>query len=77
MAHDTAFAAAMGHHDGYDEGLVHGHGWASADGDPGERIVVQAEQPQAAWRGHAAEGHDEGDAYDEGLVHGHGWASSR
>ena len=63
----------------YDEGLVHTHGWASAEGGSGEgRIIAQVEQqPQAAWREDIAEAHDEGDAYDDGLVHGHGWASSR
>ena len=63
----------------YDEGLVHGHDWASAETGSGEeQIITQAEQqPQAAWREHTAEGHDEGDGYDDGLVHSHGWASSR
>lgn len=63
----------------YDEGLVHGHGWASAEGGSGEEgIIAQAEQqPQAAWHEGAPEQHDDGDGYDDGLVHGHGWASSR
>lgn len=63
----------------YDEGLVHRHGWASAEGGSGEeQIIAQAEQqPQAAWREATVEGHDEGDGYDDGLVHDHGWASSR
>lgn len=62
----------------YDEGLVHGHGWASAETGSGEeQIIAQAEQqPQAAWREDTAEGHDEGDGYDDGLVHSHGWASA-
>ena len=78
MARDTASADAdMGHDEGYDAGLVHGHGWASAEGGSRERIVVQAEQwLQAAWREDTAEGHSGGDAYDDGLVHDHGWASS-
>lgn len=63
----------------YDEGLVHCHGWASAEGSSGEeQIIAQAEQqPQAARREAIAEDHDESDGYDDGLVHDHGWASSR
>ena len=79
MARDTTSADAdMGHDEGYDAGLVHGHGWASVEGGSGERIVARTEQqPQTAWCEDTAEGHDGGDAYDDGLVHGHGWASSR
>lgn len=63
----------------YDDGLVHGHGWASTEGTSGEEgIIAQAEQqPQAAWREDAPERHDDNDGYDDGLVHSHGWASSR
>jgi hypothetical protein len=59
----------------YDEGLVHGHRWASSST---EQTIIQAEQqPQSAWREDTTDGHDEGDGYDDGLVHGHSWASCR
>lgn len=62
----------------YDEGLVHGHGWACAEsGSSMEQTIGEAEQASSGWREDAANGDAEGDAYDDGLVHDHGWASSR
>lgn len=47
-------------HDEHDDGLVHGHAWAS---DP-EPARPQTRRPTSA----VPSGHD------DGLVHGHGWA---
>jgi hypothetical protein len=53
---------------GYDDGLVHGHLWASK----------QCERPQAQHeRGqHLDATASADDGYDDGLVHNHGWARS-
>ena len=51
--------------DRYDDGLVHGHGWAAEPVKPGlgrdqaVLIPAPAEEP-----------------YDDGLVHSHAWAST-
>ena len=54
---------------GYDDGLVHGHRWAS---EPMGRTHVRRET--APHRPETPAGSDDG--YDDGLVHDHGWARS-
>jgi hypothetical protein len=48
------------HHD-HDDGLVHGHAWASEPPRPGRT-------PRRPHTTHPD------DAFDDGLVHTHGWA---
>lgn len=58
------------HHD-HDDGLVHGHAWATEPPRPA--------RPGGTPRGIAAAAgaHPEETVhYDDGLVHGHGWACS-
>ncbi len=56
----VAVQAANEH--GYDDGLVHGHGWAKDCAGPARR---------------PASGHSDAErGYDDGLVHSHGWAVS-
>lgn len=54
---------------GYDDGLVHGHRWAS---EPMARspMRLQSVPPQIEAAGPSE------DSYDDGLVHSHGWARS-
>ena len=52
----------------FDDGLVHGHLWAS---EPFGRPQVR---PENAPRTEISASADEG--YDDGLVHNHGWARS-
>ena len=49
--------------DNFDDGLVHGHHWAT------EKPLSAAAQPQAMQA-------SRDDGYDDGLVHGHDWAST-
>lgn len=53
---------AARHDEDFDDGLVHGHGWAMATPARYSAPVVQASR-------------HEGD-YDDGLVHSHGWATA-
>jgi hypothetical protein len=46
----------------FDDGLVHGHGWATEPFRPAPAL----EQLLTAW--------PSDDLYDDGLVHDHGWA---
>jgi hypothetical protein len=50
------------HEDGYDDGLVHGHRWATEPFRP----TATLEHLLTSW--------PEDEAYDDGLVHGHAWA---
>jgi hypothetical protein len=58
-------------HDNYDEGLVHGHRWATEPTMPRLSATQGSDAPSAAPTPAAAI-MDAG--YDEGLVHGHAWA---
>ena len=54
---------------GYDDGLVHGHSWAS---EPFRRPQAPREM-----KPHRCETHTSvDDGYDDGLVHNHSWAHS-
>ena len=56
-------------YDGYDDGLVHGHAWAS---EPAGRVHARHEgMPQRHEPAPRTE-----DMYDDGLVHSHSWARS-
>ncbi len=58
--------------DGYDDGLVHGHGWATEPARPA-RPGRRGEPHEAAAQGRAA---PTAEAHDDGLVHDHAWASA-
>lgn len=57
-------------HDHHDDGLVHGHRWATEPPPPVGRMLRGLEAASRA----AARVIEE--AHDDGLVHGHGWACS-
>lgn len=61
------------HHDGHDDGLVHGHGWACSE-QPPHAAALQAPRPAARRRYHHSP-RPELD-HDDGLVHDHAWARS-
>ena len=51
-------------HDDFDDGLVHGHAWASEQTAP----VAPRRQERRVLRMAVAED------FDDGLIHGHAWA---
>lgn len=64
-------------HDMHDDGLVHGHAWAT---EPPPSIGMMLRPANDDGRGvepseiaAAMNSHHE-DGHDDGLVHGHGWA---
>ncbi len=59
-------------HDNYDEGLVHGHRWATEPTMPRLSAIQRSDDAPSAAPTPAAAVMDLG--YDEGLVHGHAWA---
>src|SRR3954468_5232541 len=61
-------------HDSYDEGLVHGHRWATEPTMPRLRATQRLDDPPSAEPIPTAAMVDTG--YDEGLVHGHAWAAT-
>ena len=50
--------------DTYDDGLVHGHGWATEKARPDLGRAPTAATPATP----------DDEPYDDGLVHGHAWA---
>jgi len=63
-------------HDSYDEGLVHGHRWATEPTMPrlGATIVLGGFDDTALVDGATTSASAAVDEYDDGLVHGHAWA---
>ena len=59
-------------HDNYDEGLVHGHRWATEPAMPRTGAMKPSDDTLSATPILGAATTDAG--YDEGLVHGHTWA---
>jgi hypothetical protein len=59
-------------HDNYDEGLVHGHRWATEPTMPRLSATRGSDNALSAAPIPAAAIMDAG--YDDGLVHGHAWA---
>ena len=59
-------------HDNYDEGLVHGHRWATEPTMPRPSTIQRLDDVPNAALIPAAAMMDAG--YDDGLVHGHTWA---
>ncbi len=57
--------------DRYDEGLVHGHAWATEPPTPIAENLMRNLQPAAPASSLAEE-----EPFDDGLVHPHGWASA-
>lgn len=58
------------HHDDHDDGLVHGHSWAT---EPPASIASSAGAPGSlASVGRVIPARE--DDHDDGLVHDHGWA---
>lgn len=49
-------------HDDYDDGLVHGHGWAAEEATPAQRRERRVIRMVVA------------EDFDDGLIHGHAWA---
>jgi hypothetical protein len=63
--------------EGYDDGLVHSHGWAHEPVPEGiTRLVAPALQRTAAPEDITATAMNQlsEEERDDGLVHGHGWA---
>jgi hypothetical protein len=59
-------------HDNYDDGLVHGHRWATEPTMPQPSAIQKSDDALSAAPTLAATTMDAG--YDEGLIHGHAWA---
>jgi hypothetical protein len=55
--------------DTYDDGLVHGHNWASEPSIPASGTKLTAPESAAPLSASPAE-----EFFDDGLVHGHDWA---
>ena len=63
--------------DGYDDGLVHGHHWASEPTMPGPGTagIPGGAHDTAPLGGGTISAPAPGNDHDDGLVHGHAWAA--
>jgi hypothetical protein len=63
-------------HDDFDDGLVHGHGWATEPPAPVlDRLAPVIANARDAAAAATAMQPDPSAPFDDGLVHGHAWAS--
>lgn len=58
--------------DRYDDGLVHGHAWATEPPAPVAESLMRGARPAAPASPRPAQDED----FDDGLVHPHRWASA-
>lgn len=58
--------------DRYDDGLVHGHSWATEPPAPVAESLMRSTRPATPTASRPAQE----EPFDDGLVHAHGWASA-